>query len=489
MIKLVILYDGGKSMSEIWRMPEAAIVRKTISQTEKRKKQQKILDKGVYLFAGKVNESYVVNIDILSEDGAFGLMHQGTKMSHPGWPIIRFKGTVGGTQIQISDEARTILGQPEVQCFQFLTAKTMREKLKLESIAELEDLELVVENEGYIKGLYWLPKEIADEMQAYLDEVKEYEKVIHTYDGELSDKRALPCAKKLYTYLKSVYGKKCLIGQQESFWKEGPEYEMNYLKKQTGKLPAIRGMDFIANTFEDVVERSREWWAKGGIVTICWHTGPDFTSDYEVCIRDEFDWTDAFVPGSMQYIKLLEGIDRAAPYLKQLADENIPVLWRPFHEFDGHWFWWSKGGAENFKKLWQMMYSRYTEYWEIHNLIWVLGYGNNPADKGMWYPGDAYVDISGADNYEEEAPEKAGANETLYRSCLEIMPVGMPLANHECGIIPTEEQMKEVPWLYVMPWYNWILGEECAHTPERLREIYNSEYFITLDELPNLREE
>ena len=483
MTKSAMSFGGGKIMLDIWKMPEAPIVRNTISQEEKIEKQQTILDKGVYLFAGKVNESYVVDINLLTEDGAFGLMHQGTKESHPGWPIIRFQGTVGGTPIQISDEARTVLGQSEVQCFQFLTVKTILEKLKLESITELEVLELAVENEGYIKGLYWLPKEVANEMQGYLDEVKDYEKVIHTYDGELSDKNALPCARKLYSYLKSVYGKKCLLGQQESFWRDGPDYEMKYIEKVTGKLPAIRGMDFIANTFEDVVRRSREWWSKGGIVTICWHTGPDFQSDYEVCIREEFDWTDAFVPGTKQYMHLLEGMDRAVPYLKQLADENIPVLWRPFHEFDGHWFWWSKGGAENFKKLWQMMHSRYTEHWGLHNLIWVLGYGNNPEDKGIWYPGDKYVDISGADNY-----ERPDGNVELYRDCVETMPEGMPLANHECGVIPSEEAMKEAPWLYVMPWYNWIIGEECAHTPEQLHDIYNSDYFITLDELPKLKE-
>lgn len=472
-------------MKDIWKMSEAPLVRNVIPQEEKLTKQQAILDKGLHLFSGKVNECYKVDTKLLlkDEDGAFGLMHRGTKESHPGWPVIIFEGTANEERTRITDAARTILGQPEALCFQFLTVEEIKKRMGIEDISEMEGLEVQVENEGYVEGLYWLPKEVADEMKVYLAEVKEFEKVIHTYDGELSDKNALPCAKKLYAYLKSVYGKKCLLAQQESFWRDGPEYEMRLLEEYTGKLPAIRGLDFIANTFEDVVERAREWWNKGGIVTICWHTGPDFTSDYEVCIREEFDWTDAFVPGTKQYMHLVEGIDRAAPYLKQLADENIPVIWRPFHEFDGHWFWWSKGGAENFKKLWQMMYSRYTEYWGIHNLIWILGYVNNPEDKAIWYPGDNYVDISGADNY-----DCLDGNVELYNACAETVPEGMPLANHECGVIPREEEMKDAPWLYVMPWYNWIVGEENANTPEHLYKIYNSDYFITLDKLPNLRE-
>ena len=48
-------------------------------------------------------------------------------------------------------------------------------------------------------------------------------------------------------------------------------------------------------------------------------------------------------------------MDKAAEALQELKEENIPVLWRPFHEFDGAWFWWGKGGSENFKKLWIMM--------------------------------------------------------------------------------------------------------------------------------------
>ena len=55
---------------------------------------------------------------------------------------------------------------------------------------------------------------------------------------------------------------------------------------------------------------------------------------------------------------------------------DVPVLWRPLHEFDGAWFWWGKGGAEAFKKLWRLMYDRFTGLHKLDNLIWVLGYSH-----------------------------------------------------------------------------------------------------------------
>jgi mannan endo-1,4-beta-mannosidase len=117
-------------------------------------------------------------------------------------------------------------------------------------------------------------------------------------------------------------------------------------------------------------------------------------------------------------------------------------------------------------------------------LIWVLGYSCGSEDKGAWYPGDNYVDLLGADNY-ESGPDP---DKDLYNRCVEVAPEGMPIVYHECGDIPCEEDMKRVPWLLFMPWHTgWVTGENCGNTPEHFSEIYNSDYFITLDELPDLR--
>ena len=133
-------------------------------------------------------------------------------------------------------------------------------------------------------------------------------------------------------------------------------------------------------------------------------------------------------------------------------------------------------------KLWQMMYSRYTDYWGLDNLIWVYGYSGNGGEMAAWYPGDSYVDLVGADSYTK------GANDNLFEECEALAPADMPLVFHECGTIPTEQELKagDTGWLFFMTWHTDYLTDEKNNSKTALNQIYNSEYFITLDELPFL---
>lgn len=297
----------------------------------------------------------------------------------------------------------------------------------------------------------------------------------------LLNPNAIAPAARLYAYLCEQNGRRYLTGQMESQWCGTAEGEMNYLLMTTGRYPAIRGLDFIDNDFPGVVRRAREWWARGGIPTICWHTGPDFASSYKQSQEDDLDWDNAFREGSEAHRKLLEGMDRAAPYLKRLELSGVPVLWRPFHEFDGGWFWWGRGGAENFIRLWRLMVDRYVKHWELNNLIWVLGYSGEGKSMAGWYPGDAYADILGVDSY------VPGAHGDLYRQCKAIAPEGMPLCFHECGTIPTWQELQEAnaPWLWFMTWHTqWVTKEE-YNSREHLREVYHDPACVTLNALPD----
>ena len=284
---------------------------------------------------------------------------------------------------------------------------------------------------------------------------------------KLTNPNAIPVAVRLYDYICSLQGKKCLTGQMESGWCGTFEHEINYLLARTGTMPAIRGLDFINNDFQGCVQRARDWHARGGIVTICWHTGIDFSSSYKQSQEDDLNWEAAFTPGTIENRDLIAGMDRAVPYLQQLQRMNIPVLWRPFHEFDGKWFWWGRGGEEGFIKLWRLMYDRYTNLHGLHNLIWVLGFSDAPGDLAPWYPGDDCVDVLGGDSYQ------GGAQGALYRRCAAIAPQGMPICYHENGEIPTSGMMRAeaAPWVWFMTWHTrWLTSEE-FNTDERLREV------------------
>ncbi len=291
----------------------------------------------------------------------------------------------------------------------------------------------------------------------------------------LSNPNADNNAKKLYDYINDMYGEYMITCQQESTWMGSPDYEVDYIMSKTTKYPAMRGLDFMNNDFDGVVERSIEWHEKGGIVTICWHTGVN-GSGYQESKDDNPDFSKLLTEGTDEYNAMMKSWDEAAVALQKLRDAGVPVLWRPFHEFDGQWFWWGKGGAENFKKLWQMMYDRYTNDFGLTNLIWVLGYSGEVKDG--WYPGDEYCDFIGSDTYDNSTHKRAWQK-------LSAMNTGKPLTFHECGKVPSYSSFAAdgCLWSWFMIWHtDYIIANDVYN----LYEIYNHEKVITLDEVPDL---
>lgn len=295
------------------------------------------------------------------------------------------------------------------------------------------------------------------------------------FEHMLSNPNANADALRTYNYICDNFGKVMLACQQESTWMDSPDYEMDYILETTGKLPAIRGLDFMNNDFDGVTERSKEWHEKGGIVTICWHTGVN-GSGYQESLDDDPDFEKLLTEGTDEYNAMIASWDKAAEALSELQDAGIAVLWRPFHEFDGQWFWWGKGGKDNFIKLWQMMYDYFTEEKGLNNLIWVLGYSGEVKDG--WYPGDEYCDIIGSDTYDNTT------NYTAWNK-LGAMETGKPMAFHECGNVPSvnEFELDGDLWSWFMIWHTDYIKN---NDKDNLIEVYNSDKVITLDELPEL---
>jgi mannan endo-1,4-beta-mannosidase len=94
-------------------------------------------------------------------------------------------------------------------------------------------------------------------------------------------------------------------------------------------------------------------------------------------------------------------LDSIAVRLKFLADRGVVVLWRPFHEMNGTWFWYGTQSRTNeeFKALWRHMFTYFTKTKGLHNLLWVYSPDDGPGKVLDDYPGDGFVDIVGLDKY------------------------------------------------------------------------------------------
>ncbi len=298
--------------------------------------------------------------------------------------------------------------------------------------------------------------------------------------GKLSNPDATVQTQSLYSYLCDTYGKNIISGQQESTWMGSENYEFDIIKNASGKYPAIRGLDYMGDDFAGCNRRAIDWYKKGGIVTICWHCGSDFSGSHTESLETNLDWSRALTEGTNEYNALIAGMDKGAKALKELQEAGVPVIWRPFHELDGKWFWWGKGGAENFKKLWRIMYDRYTNYWGLNNLIWNLGYCGDVNDG--WYPGDEYVDIIGADTYVNHTDSLV----SMYQKTAQI--ADKPVCLHENGPIPDPDKLMAdgSKWLWFMTWHTSFIDSHDINTAEYLNKVYNSDYVLTLDELPDV---
>lgn len=281
----------------------------------------------------------------------------------------------------------------------------------------------------------------------------------------------------LYKYLLDMSGKKILSGQQDSPW--GID-EFEYLKTNTGKQPALRGMDFIHqkdNASE--VQKAIDWWKSGGIPTIMWHWGAPTKGDGYEQSKMAIDIDKCFVEGTEEYKAFWAELKLKGDLLQKLKDANVPVIWRPFHELNGNWFWWGKQGPEKFKKLWITMFNYYAKERGLNNLIWTLCYTGEP--DGNWYPGDEYLDIAGADTY----AKNDGPQMTMYNKVKAITNNKFPLAYHECGIPPDPGKCLSQGgmWSWWMEWHTSHL-ERLDKT--YLKFVYDHELVITLDEVPDI---
>ncbi len=76
----------------------------------------------------------------------------------------------------------------------------------------------------------------------------------------------------------------------------------------------------------------------------------------------DFDATKVLQEGTPERAAFYADMDVIADILRRFQDENIPILWRPFHESYGTWFWWGAKGAKVARDLYRLMFDYYATF-------------------------------------------------------------------------------------------------------------------------------
>jgi mannan endo-1,4-beta-mannosidase len=199
--------------------------------------------------------------------------------------------------------------------------------------------------------------------------------------------------------------KKIVSGQFTNFGRGASERDCELAFKETGRWPAMIGLDYAEFSTgglacEPVNRVAIDYARKGGLVTISAHLYNP-ANPRGGGLRDKgVDLAELVDPGSKSesHARWMKELDILAAGLKELEDAGVVVLWRPFHEVNGDWFWWGGKDPAVFIRLWRQMFDRFTKDKKLNNLLWVYSpnHGRKTAD---YYAGDAYVDLVGLDAY------------------------------------------------------------------------------------------
>ncbi len=237
----------------------------------------------------------------------------------------------------------------------------------------------------------------------------------------LIDTKATKETKALRKNLQQLSKKHILFGHQHAReyghgW-YGDENRRD-VRSVTGSHPAVIGVDFsgLYGSADSIMERTKaslrkiiaDTYNRGGVITVAWHFNNPVSNT-------NFYWNDStasaavknIIPGGSHHEKyktILRTIADLANSTKGKDGKIVPMIFRPYHEFDGDWFWWGRAHCtiDEFRSLWRFTVGYLRDSLHVHNFIYAFSPDNKFDSEEKYlerYPGDEWVDMVGVDNY------------------------------------------------------------------------------------------
>jgi mannan endo-1,4-beta-mannosidase len=288
------------------------------------------------------------------------------------------------------------------------------------------------------------------------------------------DKKATKETVALYKNLKRLLSKGIMFGHQDDLaygvgWKYEPG--RSDVKDVTGDYPAVYGfevgrleLDHPVNLDSVPFDKMRGFiqsaYNRGGVITLSWHLNNPLTG--KTAWNPAPGTVASILPGGEKNALYKTWLDKVAAFIQTLKGqkgEAIPIIFRPFHELNGNWFWWGKAHCtpEELKQAYQFTVSYLRDTKGLHNLLYAYNTDRFATNEEYLerYPGDEWVDVIGFDIYQRNKGEQA--NEQFVKD-MDAMLTKLENIAAERNKIPalTEFGYNNVP---DPTWWTGVLGK------------------------------
>lgn len=349
---------------------------------------------------------------------------------------------------------------------------------------------------------------------------------------QVSDPNATENAKSLFYNLADL-SDKVLFGHQDTnfyglnatdpenltLWSDWGNFTNSDVLILTGSYPAVYGFDvFMSSAY--MVPAIKAAFERGGVITVSWHasnfvTGGSFYDTSGSVVSK-------ILPGGSHHENFTVVLDDIAANLGNLEHlgESIPIIFRPWHEYNGDWFWWCQPycSTDEFKQLYRFTVEYLRNVKGVHNFLYAISPNQPliPYTANMYlerYPGDDVVDILALDAYHSgESKWKESVSSSLRTIIRLAFERGKLTAFSETGLGGGLSETYVPNWYadvlldmflkdplfrtisYVLVWRNanydhfWV-PYPGHHQAAGFLEFYNSEYIIFGNSLPSLYSE
>ena len=294
------------------------------------------------------------------------------------------------------------------------------------------------------------------------------------------------------------------------------------VKNVCGDYPAVMGFELggiemgdakslDSVPFTRITQEVVSHYERGGIITLSWHPRNPLTGGTAWDVTDS-TVVKSVLPGGSQHEKFQEWMQRMADFLATLTTsdgQKVPIIYRPWHENTGSWFWWGEKlcSADEYKQLWNMLQDKLTAD-GFDNLLWAYspGMGADLTEEKFLerYPGDDRVQLIGIDGYQWGSKEDfvSQLDQNLQMICHYADEHGKVAALTECGLKnltdPTwwtstlQPVVERYPISYLLVWRNfkteWFGPSPSQPDAPSFRDFHADEKTLFLREIAKTRE-